>query len=198
MHIPEPGSAVPRRGNFFTRQIGIWMLRILGWRIEGNIPNVPKAVFVAAPHTSNWDGAISLAVALAMRINLHWMGKDTMFRWPFQRLLLWMGGIPVDRKTGKGLVQTTINQLNDSKSLYILISPEGTRSSTGEWKTGFYKIAQGAKVPIVLAYIDFKRKIVGFGPLAESTGDADVEIKRIREFYRDKVARHANRFSSQD
>jgi 1-acyl-sn-glycerol-3-phosphate acyltransferase len=194
MRIPEPGPAVPRRGNAFSQWLGRWWLGVLGWKLEGEFPDVHKAVMVAAPHTSNWDGAITLGVVLAMRLNIHWMGKDSMFRWPFGGLLRWMGGIPVDRRTGRGLVQTTIDKLNENPHYIVLISPEGTRSATREWKTGFYKIAHGAKVPIVLAYIDFARKVVGFGPLVQSSGDMEREMQNIRAFYNDKVARHAVRF----
>ena len=194
MYIPEPGPVVPRRGNAFSQWLGTTMLRVLGWKLEGEFPNVDKAVMVAAPHTSNWDGAITLGTVLAMRLNIHWMGKDSMFRWPFGRLLRWMGGVPVDRSTGRGLVQTTIDKLIENPHYIILISPEGTRSATREWKTGFYKIAHGANVPIVLAYIDFARKVVGFGPLVQSSGDMEREMQNIRAFYNDKVARHAVRF----
>jgi 1-acyl-sn-glycerol-3-phosphate acyltransferase len=194
MDIPQPGPAVPRRGNTFTRKLGLWMLRLLGWKLEGKFPDVPKAVMVAAPHTSNWDGAITLATVLALRLDIHWMGKDSMFRWPFGRLLRWMGGIPVNRSTGRGLVQTTIEQFAGKPRYLVLISPEGTRSATREWKTGFYKIAHGAGVPIVLAYIDFSRKVVGFGPLMQTGDDMARDIRFIRAFYDDKVARHAGRF----
>lgn len=194
MYLPEAGPAVPRRGNAFSQKFGMWMLRVLGWKLEGEFPNVPKAVMVAAPHTSNWDGAITLGVVLAMRLSMHWMGKDSMFRWPFRRLLLWMGGIPVDRSSGRGLVQTTVDKFAQNAQYLVLISPEGTRSATREWKTGFYKIAQAANVPILLAYIDFSRKIVGFGPLQQASGDMDGDIQNIRNFYEDKIARHAARF----
>lgn len=194
MNIPEPGPAVPRRGNDFSQRLGIWWLGVLGWKLEGEFPNVPKAVMVAAPHTSNWDGAVTLGVVLAMRLSMHWMGKDTMFRWPFRRLLLWMGGIPVDRSTGRGLVQTTADKFAENESYLVLISPEGTRSATREWKSGFYKIAEAAQVPILLCYIDFSRKVVGFGPLVVPGGDMERDIQDIRNFYDDKVARHAARF----
>jgi 1-acyl-sn-glycerol-3-phosphate acyltransferase len=194
MMIPEPGPAVPRRGNAFSQMLGQWMLRLFGWRLEGEFPNVARAVMIAAPHTSNWDGVFSLATALALRLDIHWMGKAGMFRWPFRRLLRWMGGIPVDRSTGRGLVQTTIDQFAGKERHLLLISPEGTRSATREWKTGFYQIARGAGVPIVLAYIDFKRKVVGFGPLAQPSGDLERDIQSIRSFYNDKVARHETRF----
>jgi 1-acyl-sn-glycerol-3-phosphate acyltransferase len=198
MHIPEPGPAVPRRGNALSRWLGIAMLRLFGWTLEGEFPNVPKAVLIAAPHTSNWDGVFSLATALALRLDIHWMGKAGMFRWPFRSLLRWIGGIPVDRRTGRGLVQTTIDQFAGKSRHLVLISPEGTRSATREWKTGFYQIAQGAGVPIVLAYIDFRRKVVGFGPLARPSGNPEHDIQSIRAFYNDKVARHVARFEKHE
>lgn len=194
MHIPKTGAAVPRRGNVFTQSLGRWMLRMLGWKIEGEFPNVSKAVMVAAPHTSNWDGVITLGVVLSMKLHLHWMGKDSMFSWPFKRLLLWTGGIPVNRKVGGGLVQTTVNKFAAHSKYLVLISPEGTRSATREWKTGFYKIAQAANIPIVLCYIDFARKVVGFGPLVTPSEDTPADMRFIRDFYNDKVARHTVRF----
>src|SRR5690349_18985366 len=139
-----PGSAVPRRGNAFTEWLGRSMLRVLGWRVEGEVPDVPKAVMVAAPHTSNWDGAITLATALALRLHLHWMGKESLFRWPFRRLMLWMGGIPVRRGTKGGLVQSTAGVFAQQEKFLLVVSPEGTRSATREWKSGFYQIALAA------------------------------------------------------
>jgi 1-acyl-sn-glycerol-3-phosphate acyltransferase len=137
---------------------------------------------------------ITLATALAMRLHLRWMGKRGMFRWPFERLLLWMGGIPVDRGAASGLVQTTVDAFARESAFLLVVSPEGTRSKTREWKTGFYRIAQGANVPILLCYVDFVRKTVGFGPLVTATGDMDADIQRIRAFYDDKVGRHEDRF----
>jgi 1-acyl-sn-glycerol-3-phosphate acyltransferase len=126
------------------------MLRMLGWRIEGSFPNVPKAVIIAAPHTSNWDGAITLATVLAMRLNLSWMGKNSMFRWPFGRLLRWMGGIPIDRTATRGVVQASIDAFKTNESLLMVIAPEGTRAAVaGEWKLGFYPISSGAALPFL-------------------------------------------------
>lgn len=171
------------------------MLSVLGWRIEGSFPDVPKAVIIAAPHTSNWDGAITLATVLALRLRLSWMGKDSMFRWPFGRLLRWMGGIPIDRTGTRGVVQASIDTFRTNESLLMVIAPEGTRAAVaGEWKLGFYHIASGAGVPVVLGFIDFAHKAIGFGEMLLPTGDAAADLKKIRAFYDGKVPRHASRF----
>ena len=124
MQLPGLGDRVPRRGNEFTSALGRAMLRVLGWRIEGDFPNVPKAVIIAAPHTSNWDGAITLGTVLALRLGLSWMGKAAMFRWPFGRLLRWMGGIPVDRSATRGMVQASIETFKGKEQMLMVIAPK--------------------------------------------------------------------------
>lgn len=158
-------------------------LKLYGWRREGRMPDLPKFVIIGAPHTSNWDGVVMLALAFAFKINLFWMGKSSLFRWPFGGVVKWCGGIPVDRSGSGGVVEQTISIFQKSKQLVIAISPEGTRARVKRWKTGFYYTALGAEVPIVLGFLDYKRKAGGVGPLIYLQGDIKRDMKKIQAFY---------------
>lgn len=158
-------------------------LKLFGWRVVGTLPDIPKFVMTAAPHTSNWDGVVMLTMAFVFRKKIFWVGKTTLFRWPFGWLVRWCGGIPVDRSDSGGHVKQTIAVFRKNKKMAIAIQPEGTRSKVRQWKTGFYYTALGADVPILLGFIDYKRKVGGVGPLIYPQGDVEDEIKAIRAFY---------------
>ena len=160
----------------------VW-LRLLGWRIVGAPPAVPRYVLIGAPHTSNWDFFYMLLVCFSLRLQVYWMGKDSLFPWPVGGLMRWLGGIPVDRSKPGGLVQDTIDAFAREERLIVVIPPEGTRGKTRHWKTGFYFIAQQAGVPIVLAFVDYGRKVGGLGPLFEPTGDVEADMAAIKAFY---------------
>ncbi|RQO73246.1 glycerol acyltransferase [Aquitalea sp. FJL05] len=174
----------------FMRALSILLLRLRGWRIEGNFPDLPKYVLIAAPHTSNWDFPLTLGVCFALRAKLYWMGKHTLFWGPLGPVMRWLGGIPVMRSRNNSLVQQMVTVYQQSEQLVVAIPPEGTRQRVKEWKTGFYHIACGAQVPIVLAYMDYERKECGFGPVFYPSGDIAADIPRIQAFYRDKVGKH--------
>lgn len=167
------------------RRLSIVILYISGWRTEGKIPSsIKKCVVIAAPHTTNWDFPIMLMTAFALKINVFWMGKHTIFRFPFGWLMKWLGGIPIDRRHRNDTVVTTIEIFRSTDSeLRLAIAPEGTRTRGGTWKTGFYHIADGAGVPIVLATIDYHRKTCGIRGIFFPTGDAESDIKKIKERY---------------
>jgi 1-acyl-sn-glycerol-3-phosphate acyltransferase len=160
-------------------------LKSLGWTLTGSMPaNTPQSVVIAAPHTSNWDFPYTLMVAFAMGLNIQWMGKKQLFRWPFSHLMLWLGGIPVDRSQSGNLVAASAQTLlASSHELHLVVPPEGTRSQSRHWKTGFYYIALQAKVPIVLGYMDFAQKTSGLGPAFMPTGDIEADMVRIKAFY---------------
>jgi len=166
------------------------VFRLIGWRAEGEAPNIPKYVMVAAPHTSNIDGIMLVLGAWLFGLKLHWMGKHTLFRAPFGWLLKAFGGVPIDRRAPRGAVQQMIQAFHDHERQILVVAPEGTRGKTDRWKTGFYYIAQGAGVPVVLAYIDYARKVVGIGPVIHPSGDQDADMRLIHDFYKDKVARY--------
>jgi 1-acyl-sn-glycerol-3-phosphate acyltransferase len=155
-----------------------------GWRIEVDVPNLPKAVLVGAPHTSNWDFVLTLVTLFALSVKISWMAKHTFFRWPFNGLLEWLGGVPIDRTIqSDGIVNQTIKAFNSRDKFVIAIMPEGTRTKVRRWKTGFYHIAQGAKVPIVLVRFDYGRKVMGIGPTIEPSGDITVDMAQIQSFF---------------
>ena len=160
------------------------ILKLMGWKIKGNMPDIPKFVAIAVPHTSNWDFFYTLLAIFAMKGKIYWMGKDAIFKKPFTDVFKWLGGIPVDRSKSNNLVENIINQYNNSDSLVITIPPTGTRKKVMRWKTGFYYIALGAKVPIVPGYMDYSIKTTGFGAPFYPTGDIDADLKKLSVFYK--------------
>jgi 1-acyl-sn-glycerol-3-phosphate acyltransferase len=167
------------------RAFSLVFLRLAGWRLEGALPaNTPKCVLIAAPHTSNWDLPYTLMVAFALGINIHWMGKRQIFRWPFGALMRWLGGIAVNREQSTKLVAASAQVLREATGpLCLVVPPEGTRANTRHWKTGFYWIAHQAGVPIVMAYMDYPRKLSGLGPVFRPTGDVETDMAKIKAWY---------------
>ena len=181
------GQSLPKRGWALGRWFGRTFLRIGGWRIEGELPQVPKVVALCAPHTSNWDFFWGLAAMLALDIELSWVGKHTIFRWPVRRFLRYLGGTPLVRSSGEGRVQEIAKTIRDAPDFIFGIAQEGTRKPVARWKTGFYHVAREANVPIWLAYFDYKRKVVGLGPLFFPTDDTQADLLALRKFYADKT-----------
>ncbi|HEU19286.1 MAG TPA: glycerol acyltransferase [Deltaproteobacteria bacterium] len=176
--------------NLLLCRISSFLLRMFGWRKEGNLPDIPKYVMIGAPHTSSWDFPITLAYAFAFKVKVFWMGKETLFRRPFGRFMRWCGGIPIDRTKSNNTVAQTVQLFNNLEKLVMIISPEGTRKKVGSWKTGFYHIADGAKVPILLGFLDYRRKAGGFGPLIFPSGDMINDMEAIRGFYETVTGKH--------
>ncbi len=171
--------------NTLLRAFSIAFLKHTGWKIEGSLPpGGQKCVLIAAPHTSNWDLPYTLMVAFALRLNIYWMGKAQIFRPPFRGLMMWLGGIPVTRESSNNLVAASAEAIKAANGpLQLVVPPEGTRSKVRYWKSGFYYIALGAGVPIVLGYMDFERKISGLGPVFQPTGDLQADMAKIQAFY---------------
>lgn len=166
------------------RGIFIALYRLRGWRIEGQLPPVKKFVLVGAPHTSNWDFSLFLGATDALGIRPSYLGKHSLFRWPMDRFMRDMGGIPVDRATRAHYVEQAVAAFANRDELALVIAPEGTRHSDGRWKSGFYHIATGAGVPVVLARIDRRRRVIEIGPVIRPTGDYRGDLRRIGHFYR--------------
>jgi len=162
------------------------ILRIAGWRVVGSVPERQRYVLIAAPHTSNWDFPLMLMAVLKLGMDLHWLGKDSLFARPFGGLMRWLGGIAIDRSKSNERVAQLAALYSRSEELVLLIPPEGTRSKVERWKSGFYYIALGAGVPIQLGFIDAGRRELGFGPLFQPTGDFAADLERIQAFYSDK------------
>lgn len=164
--------------------------RLSGWRTEGAPPaDVPRYVLIAAPHTSNWDAVIMLLAARIYGMQLSWFVKDSWFRFPLGGVMRALGGFPIDRSARHGVVEQAIEKLRTSDHLALAVPPEGTRGKSAHWKSGFYHIARGANVPIVLSYLDYGRKVAGIGPAFTPTGDIDKDFEVFREFYKDVQAR---------
>jgi 1-acyl-sn-glycerol-3-phosphate acyltransferase len=172
------------------RWIGKAFLRIAGWKMYGDRPPVDRYVIIAAPHTSNWDMPFMLAMAFVYDIPVRWMGKNTMFKAPFGPFFKALGGIPIVRNRPGGVVGQMVEHFENNESLVLMVPAEGTRSHVGYWKSGFYHIARGANVPVVLSYLDFGKKVGGVGPAIELTGDFRADMDTIREFYFDKEGFH--------
>jgi 1-acyl-sn-glycerol-3-phosphate acyltransferase len=185
--------------NSAFRHLSATVLRLSGWRVEGHLPTeAHKCVIIAAPHTSNWDLPYTLMVAFVLNLHIYWMGKWQIFRAPFGGLMHWLGGIAVRRETSNNLVAASAQALVDAEGpVQLIVPPEGTRSKVRYWKTGFYYIALQAKVPIVLAYLDYHRKVGGLGPVFHPTGDIEHDMVTIKQFYAGIRGRNADQFDTQ-
>ncbi len=182
--------------NTLLRALSVTFLKLSGWKIEGSLPaDGNKSVLIAAPHTSNWDLPYTLMVAFVLRLNIYWMGKEQIFKPPFRGLMRWLGGIPVQREKSNNLVAASIEAIKAARGpLQLVVPPEGTRSNTRYWKTGFYYIAVGAQVPIVMAYMDYKRKLSGLGPVFRPTGDIEADMVAIKAFYAPFTGKNTDQF----
>lgn len=187
--IEPPGPLVPRKGNAFSCWLGRGVLKVMGWKLEGEFPNCSRFVACVAPHTSNWDFVIGLATVFALRLNVSFLGKHSLFVGPFGWWLRRMGGIAVDRRASHGVVQQVCKQIAAGPTV-LAVAPEGTRKRVKRWKTGFLNIARNSDIPVLLIYFDYKRKVIGFGPLQKIGDDIDAEMAKIRAFYNNVQARH--------
>ncbi len=185
--------------NTLLRAFSVSFLKLTGWKVEGSLPAEARtSVFIAAPHTSNWDLPYTLMVAFALRLNPYWMGKHTLFKAPFGPVMRWLGGIAVNRDQGSNLVAASAQAIREADGpLQLIVPPEGTRSKTRYWKTGFYHIAKTADVPIVMAYMDYSSKRSGLGPLFIPTGDVDADMAAIKAFYAPFKGKNAEQFESE-
>jgi 1-acyl-sn-glycerol-3-phosphate acyltransferase len=172
-------------------------LRATGWRVEGALPpEAERSVFIAAPHTSNWDLPYTLMCAFVLDLHVRWMGKASLFRFPFGPLMRWLGGIAVRREQSNNLVAASAQALREAGGpLQLVVPPEGTRGKARRWKTGFYFIAQEAQVPIILAYMDYPDKRAGLGPVFRPTGDVEADMAEIKRFYAPIRGKRADSFS---
>jgi 1-acyl-sn-glycerol-3-phosphate acyltransferase len=178
------------------RAVGHTWSAVFGWTIVGQ-PLPPKAVMIAAPHTSNWDFPHTLAISYVLDFEFSWLGKHTLFEPPHGWFFRWLGGIPVHRGDRNNLVASVAEVLKKSERLMLILSPEGTRSSAKRWKTGFYYMALGAGVPIVLAFLDYRGKRGGILHVFHPTGDIEADMATIRSLYDNAniAGRHTSRMS---
>jgi 1-acyl-sn-glycerol-3-phosphate acyltransferase len=185
--------------NTVLRAFSLAFLKLAGWKVQGSLPaGAEKSVLIAAPHTSNWDLPYTLMVAFSLRLTPYWMGKEQIFKPPFRGLMMWLGGLPVDRAKSTNLVAASVEALKEANGpLQLIVPPEGTRGKTRFWKTGFYYIAVGAQVPIVMAYMDYEKKVSGLGPVFQPTGDIDADMAAIKSFYAPFKGKNADQFHAE-
>ena len=177
--MPLLGAEVPRRGSGVLRSFGRASLALLGWRVEGEVPNLPKFVIAVAPHTSNWDFVVGVAAMFALDLRLAFLGKHTLFGPPLGGFMRWLGGIPVDRRSPHGVVAESVAAFAKVERRVLVVAPEGTRRKVDRYKPGFLHIARGAGVPVVLAALDYGRRRVVLGPWFTPGEDVDADLARV-------------------
>ncbi len=177
-------------GKTLMRRLALILFRLTGWKAAGKRPCISKYVIIAAPHTSNWDFLYTLCLAFILEIRPSIMMKAAWFRWPMGPFLRWFGAIPVDRSKSTHVVARSIQAFGEHPQMVLVVPPSGTRRKVMYWKTGFYHIARGAKVPIVLGYLDYRRKVGGIGPVVHPTGNMETDMKIIQNFYADITGKY--------
>ena len=170
-------------GKSVMRRLALAVFRVKGWKPAGKRPDIPQYVIIAAPHTSNWDFLYTLCLSFILEIRPFIMMKASWFRGPMGPFLRWLGAIPVDRSRSTHAVARSIEAFRSNPRMVLVVPPSGTRSRVVSWKTGFYHIARGANVPIVLGYLDYRRKVGGIGPLIHPTENMEADMKAIQKFY---------------
>ena len=190
------GNLVPKRGNKVAPVIAAALLKAAGWRTVGEIPNIPQAVVLALPHTSNVDGVYAIPGLFALDLKISIMGKHTLFKVPvLAQLLNWIGVVPINRSNKGSVLQASIDRFKTGKPLFLGLSPEGTRDYTEKWKTGFYYLAMGAGVPILPVALDYNTKEIRFMSLVYPTGNMEADLPKIYAQYQGVIPRHPERLS---
>jgi 1-acyl-sn-glycerol-3-phosphate acyltransferase len=179
-HYPTPPADFLKPRGWVWKAAGRAYLRLSGWRIEGEFPLERKFVLIVAPHTSNWDFLLGVAILFATEMRVSWLGKHALFKAPFRTFLRWLGGIPVDRRASHGVVGECVRAFAEVSTLMLALSPEGTRKGVSQWKTGFYQIAVKAGVPIFPVGFDYRDHVVRFMPMFKPSGDLACDLPLIQ------------------
>lgn len=181
--LPALPPSMPQFGQNAWRRLCAWLLRAAGWKLVGTLPDRPKLVLIAAPHSSWWDGVWGLLFRSALGADIAFMAKRELFTGPLGWLLRKAGGIPIERSSSSGVVEQMSRRFEASDRLWLGIAPEGTRKPVEQWKKGFWHIARAAQVPILPVYFDYPSRTIGLGPVFETTSDRDGDTARLRAFY---------------
>jgi len=181
MNWPLLGDAVPQRKHPIRTLIGRVVFKLIGWKLEGNLPNRSKLVLVALPHSSNFDFILALSVIWGWGLKLNYMGKHTLFKFPHGFFFRAVGGIPVDRRSPQGLIEKMTSEFNSRSSLMLGLAPEGTRNSDGTLKAGFARIAIAANVPVVPVIVNYKTKTLTLGTLITDLSSVESIISGVKE-----------------
>lgn len=193
---PAVPPSIPTRGCRLGRWIGRTGMSLAGWKVSGRFPDARQFVIIVAPHTSNWDFVAGFWAYLALDLHATWFGKHTLFAWPFGALFRHFGGIPVHRESRDAslLVERSAEEFGRREQLLLAIAPEGTRRKVAEWKSGFWRIADRAGVPIVPVALDFRLRRVILGDPVRTSGDWERDIARIKGLYAGITPRHPGQF----
>lgn len=186
----EIGVLVPRRQGPFSRRFIQSVMKLLGWKITGSLPNLSKFVLIGGPHTSNWDFVYGVLSMFSLGLDVHWIGKHTIFIPPFDWILRKFGGVPVNRQNPGTLFRDVLNGFENNHAFVLGLSPEGTRSKVSQWKPGFHRIAKSAGVPIVPAAIDFHLKVVHFGPPFIPTDNFNRDVEQFKAHFSSFTPKH--------
>ena len=192
-HLLTPAqlpSQMPKLRDGWHRRACRSVLCLGGWSLIGKFPDVPKLVLIAAPHSSWWDGVWGLLLKAGIGADVHFMGKQELFRWPLDNLLRRLGGVPIDRGAAKGMVEQMVDQFHRCDALWLGIAPEGTRKPVKRWKSGFWHIAHDAGVPIFPVAFHYPDKTIQLGPLFDTSSDMDADMARLRAFYAPFKGKH--------
>ncbi len=174
------GGTVPRRHYGLLRLLGLWILRRMDWRSEGVFPDQPKLVIAIAPHSSAWDFIVGAAFLYVLGLRVAFIAKHTLFFWPLGGFMRWLGGIPVNRAQPENLTDVMAAAFGKHQQLWLAITPEGTRTEGARFKSGFYRIAHAAGVPILPVYFNYRRRVTGFLPLIEPGDDVAAGVEQVR------------------
>ena len=178
-----------------VRRVLLWLYRRHGWTAVGPVPEPRRFVLIAAPHTSNWDFPYFLGLLDDLGLSAHFMAKSSLFGWPFGGFMREVGGVPVDRAAAGDMVQQMVAEFAARAEFVLTVAPEGTRGSVNQWRTGFYRIAHAAGVPIVCGFMDYAKRTGGIGPVIIPTGDYDADMASVFDFYRGITGKHRDRMS---
>lgn len=193
---PTDGTSLRKSDtSIVLRWLGLLFIRLIGWRVVGQVPNVDKFVVIAAPHTSTLDGLILLATLWTFQVRGRWVVKAEWVDSPIGWLLKWLGAVPIDRRQSRNFVDQTVAFFEAHERAVLVIAPEGTRKKTHYWKSGFYHIAAGADVPLLLAYCDYGHKRVGVGSLLYPSGDINADMDVLQQFYGQMSGRYPEKVS---
>ncbi len=192
LNLEVPSHHLASRSQML-RKLARGFLRWRGWTLEGEIPQARRFIVVAGPHTSNWDFVYGLSAAIAINLDIHWLGKHTLFKAPLGRFMYWLGGIPVDRNNPVGVARSVADRMLAADSMALIVTPEGTRGRVARWKTGFLRIAAMAQAELVVTTIDFASRTIRLGTVFNPGEDHAADIARIQaEFARVSPRNPAN------
>jgi 1-acyl-sn-glycerol-3-phosphate acyltransferase len=185
------GPRAPWFGQLFSK----FVLWLIGWKAVGSMPSVPKALFVASPHTTLWDGPIMVFVAWTLGVRLSFITKQEALRFPFKTFVTYFGGIGVDRSKSNDMVSQVAQRFAEREGMYLAVAPDGTRKRADHWRSGFYHMARKADVPLVLGFLDYKTKRGGILGEYTLTGDMKRDMDHLRAVYADVVGKFPDQHS---